>query len=109
MRLRSFFVLSVAFSLGSARFTNADDPKPALSIAETMKKELAPKLVTLQAEKIKLRDALRQLAKQTGIEVEDRRRPENVNDPEIKIDLKKVTFWQALDQIARETDLRVNL
>jgi hypothetical protein len=101
--------MSVVFSLGSARSVNSDDPKAAPSIAETMKKELAPKLVTLQAEKIKLHDALRQLAKQTGIEVEDRRRPENVNDPEIAFDLKKVTFWQALDQIAKDTDLRVNL
>jgi len=109
MRLHSVLVVCAAISANWAQFANADDPKTAPSIAEMMKKELAPKLVTIQAEKIKLHDALRQLAKQTGIEVEDRRKPENVNDPEIKLDLKKVTFWQALDQIARETDLRVNL
>src|SRR6516162_4912608 len=102
MRLQSLLALSVAFWASSAKFTNADDPKPAPPITETMKKELAPKLVTLQAEKIRLHDALRQLAKQTGIEVEDRRKPENVNDPDIALDLKKVTFWQALDQIAKE-------
>jgi hypothetical protein len=94
---------------GSTRILLADDPKPASAGVEAMKKELAPKLVTLHAEKIKLHDALRQLAKQTGIEVEDRRKPETVNDPDIALDLKKVTFWQALDQIAKEADLRVNL
>ena len=109
MQLRSLLVVSAVISLISARFASADDPKSVPSIAQTLKKELAPKLVTLQARKIKLHDALRELAKQAGIEVEDRRRPENVNDPEMKLELKKVTFWQALDHIARESNLRVNL
>jgi hypothetical protein len=82
----------------------ADDPKaPRPKAAQ---KELAPKLVTIQREKIRLREALKEVAKQTDIEVVDRRRKE-ADDPQLKLDFKNVTFWQALDTIAKEADLRV--
>jgi hypothetical protein len=96
---RLLFVL--LFALPS--FAAADEPKtPVL-------KELAPKLVTLKNDKIRLREALKQLAKQTDTTVEDRRRKEAADDPELKLDLANVTFWQALDVIAKEADLRVSL
>src|SRR5262245_7204325 len=104
--------LSLAIPLALWLGTNvaqADDPKPSNSRAEQVQKELAPKLVTFKAEKIRLSEALKRLAQQTGIEVEDRRRAEGSGDPELKLDLKGVTFWQALDAIAKEADLRVGL
>jgi len=104
--------LSLAFPLALWLGTNvaqADDPKPADSRAQQVQKELAPKLVTFKTEKIRLSDALKRLAQQTGIEVEDRRRAEGSGDPELKLDLKAVTFWQALDAIAKQADLRVGL
>src|SRR5262249_52956143 len=84
----------------------ADEPKIT---AKDSPKELVPKLVTLKHEKVRLREALRQLAKQTEITVEDRRRKEEADDPELKLNLANVTFWQALDAIAKEADLRVSL
>jgi hypothetical protein len=104
----SSLVLAGALILG-ARPATADDPKPGGSRAEEVKKDLAPRLVTLTAQKIRLREALKQLTKQTRIEIEDRRRTEDAGDPELKLDLKAVTFWQALDSIAKEADLRVGL
>src|SRR5262249_14326803 len=101
-------ILSVVVILVATYPTLADDPKPSPSRAEQVKKQLAPKLVTIQADKVRLREALEQLSKQTGIVVEDRRRDRS-DDPEVKLDLKDVTFWQALDAIAKEADLRVAL
>lgn len=66
----------------------------------------APKLFTLQASKISLGKVLTELTRQTGIRVEDRR---GEPDPTIAVDLKGVTFWQALDRIAEAARARVNL
>jgi hypothetical protein len=54
-----------------------------------------------------LAKALAEIAKQTGNVVEDRR----TNKPEEKrsIDLSNVTFWQAIEQLARDTDCRLDL
>lgn len=71
-------------------------------------RELAPRTVTLQNKSIPLSHALEQLRKQTEIEIVDRREM-RMDDPELKLDLARVPFWQALDAIAREADLRVSL
>src|SRR5262245_12442098 len=92
-----------------AKQTRADDAKKGGSRDEEVKKELAPKHVTLTADKIHLREALKRLKEQTGIEVEDRRRAEDAVDPVLKLDVKNATFWQALDAIAKEADARVGL
>ncbi len=71
-------------------------------------KELTARTITLQETNIPLSKALRELASQTGNQVEDRRREkEDVKLP--KLDLKNATFWQALDAIAKAADTRVSL
>src|SRR5262245_7891638 len=101
-------ILALVPILVAAKPTLGDRPKSNASRPEQVKQQLAPKLVTIKAEKMRLREALKHLTKQTGIEVEDRRR-DSSDDPELKLDLKSVTFWQALDTIAKEADLRVAL
>lgn len=71
-------------------------------------KELLPKTVTLQETNLPLSKALRELANQTGNQVEDRRR-EKEDVKLVKLDLKNATFWQALDAIAKSADARVSL
>jgi hypothetical protein len=75
--------------------------------AEPPEKELAPRLLTLEEKDIPLTSALAELAKQTGNRVEDRRKERD--DPRLKLELKRATFWQALDAIAKEADARVSL
>lgn len=70
--------------------------------------DLAPRTFTLQTPAITLTKALKELAKQTGIEVDDARRNQE-EDTQFKLDVKKATFWQALDAIAKQADLRVLL
>jgi len=100
---------SLSLALAAAISLLADDPKPVNSRAEEVKKELAPKRVTLAKDKIRLSEALKRLIELTGIEVEDRRKAEDAGDPVLKLDLNSVTFWQALDAIAKEADARVGL
>lgn len=69
--------------------------------------ELQPRTVTLKEDEIPLSRALKELARQTGNEVVDRRKTKD--DPRVGLDLKKATFWQALDAIAQEADARVSL
>ena len=71
-------------------------------------KELVAKTITLQETNIALSKALRELANQTGNQVEDRRR-EKEDVKLSKLDLKNATFWQALDAIAKAADARVSL
>ena len=71
------------------------------------RKDLAPRRCTIRDQAISLKDALSQLAKQTGIQV-DVRTEEKTASPSLKLDLQNATFWQALDTIAREADLRVS-
>jgi hypothetical protein len=75
--------------------------------AESPEKEVAPRLITLDEKDIPLTSALAELAKQTGNQVEDRRKEKD--DPRLKLELKKATFWQALDAIAKEADAKVSL
>jgi hypothetical protein len=71
-------------------------------------KELAPVAFTLQEANLSVNKALNELARQTGSQVEDRRREKDENKL-LKLDLKNATFWQALDTIAKAADARVSL
>lgn len=64
------------------------------------------KTITLQADRIPVSQALAELAKQTGIRVEDVR---GVPDETIHLDWKQATFWQALDALAAAAKARINL
>jgi hypothetical protein len=70
-------------------------------------KDLAPRTVTLQNKSIKLGEALDQIKKQTGFEIVDRR--EGGDNPKFTLDLQKATFWQALDTVAKEADVQIDL
>jgi hypothetical protein len=87
-------LLTVALSLSAAR---QEDDTP---------KELVPRLITLDEKDVPLSVALAELLKQTGNEIVDRRKDKD--DPRLKLELKKATFWQALDAIAREADAKVS-
>src|SRR5262249_53974832 len=69
------------------------------------KKNLAPKLVTIQDESIPLTKALALLEKQTGTKVKDLR--QDHTDVKLKLNLEQATFWQALDAIAEQADARI--
>jgi hypothetical protein len=71
---------------------------------EQIKRDLSPRLVTIDDE-LPVSKMLAELEKQTGIKVEDLREG---SDSKIRLKLNKVTFWQALDAIAREADGRVD-
>src|SRR5262245_43428067 len=75
----------------------ADEPKA------DVEKDFPSKKVTLSGS-IPLGQALTELKKQTGIEVEDR---SEAGDLPVKLNLKGVTFWTALEAIAKEADARV--
>jgi hypothetical protein len=72
---------------------------------QQIERDLAPKRVTIDDE-LPVSKMLAELTKQTGIAVEDRREG---TDAKIKLKLNKVTFWQALDAIAKEADGVVSL
>jgi hypothetical protein len=73
------------------------------SQAETLPE---PKLFTKQSSKVMLRQALADLAKQTGIAVET---APGLPDPSFPLNLKQATFWQSLDTIAASAGTRVHL
>jgi hypothetical protein len=64
------------------------------------------KIITLQADKILVSQAEAELAKQTGIRVEDAR---GVPDETIRLDWKQTPFWQALEALAAAAKARVNI
>jgi hypothetical protein len=68
--------------------------------------ELTPKLFTLQDNEVPLSRALSELARQTGNQVEDRRQARE--EVKVKLDLKGVTFWPALEAIARAADVKIS-
>jgi hypothetical protein len=90
-------------------FTNvaplhADDkPKSAAGISGA----IAASKVTIQQKEISVAQALAEVSKQTGNQVEDRR--QGKEDVKIKLDLKNVTFWQALDALAKAADANVSV
>jgi hypothetical protein len=65
-----------------------------------------PRLVTLRSDKVPLSKALAELARQTGVRVEDRR---GEGDPQITINLQGVPFWKALDALAQAAGASVYL
>jgi hypothetical protein len=72
-----------------------------------LQKDLAPRLCTIQGD-FRLKAALEELKKQTSLTVDDRRQgPNKDEDPLLKLDINKTTFWQAIDAIAKEADLRI--
>ncbi len=64
------------------------------------------KTVTLTADKTKLSAVLADLAKQAGVAVEDRR---GGADDAVTLDLKSVTFWQAVDAVAEAAHAHVQV
>jgi hypothetical protein len=92
---------------------SAEQKRRLASVRTTLKaadaqKNIQPRLCTIQDQAIPLSKALEELTKQTEIKVEDGRQNAG-DDPKLKLSLNKVTFWEALDAIAREADLQVNL
>jgi hypothetical protein len=77
--------------------TFAEEPPP--------KKAPEPQPVTL-SDTMEVSAALAALTKQTGIPVVDRR---GEPDAKVTVDLKKATFWQALDQIADAANAQVDV
>jgi hypothetical protein len=71
------------------------------------RRDLNPRLITFSKDRIPLKDALGELARQTGNTVEIRRRNED-EEPSVKMDLKNATFWQALEAIAKDADLQIS-
>jgi hypothetical protein len=96
----------LALLSGSPRTARGDETDKSKS-ALALPKELQPKLFTLQAKDMPMDKVLAELAKQTGNPVEDRR--QSKEGTKIKIDLKQVTFWQALEAIAKGADARVSI
>jgi hypothetical protein len=95
-----FLIFAVIFFLTlsfSSAFDRPDTTPPA-----------APehKFVTLQSDKLTLSQALTDLTKQTGIHLEALR---DLPDQPLHLDLKHVTFWQAVDAVAAAAKARVNL
>ena len=89
-------------------FTLALLPLPFLllpAVADGPPKLPTAKTVTLSGE-MTVNEALAALTKQTGIAVTDRR---DEPDAKITVHVNKVTFWQALDQIADRTNATVDL
>jgi hypothetical protein len=101
-RLLSAFSLVVILSLLSGVALKATGQNKSTAPAVMPER----KLFTLHSSKVMLSQALGELAKQTGIRVEAARgEPDRV----IALDLKQVSFWQALDAIAAAGNARVNL
>src|SRR5262249_6344471 len=71
------------------------------------KKNLAPKLVTIQDESIPLTKALALLEKQTG--TKPRAPRQDQTDVKRRLNLEAATFWQALDAIAEQADAAIYL
>src|SRR5437870_4660144 len=82
----------------------ADEAKPA----KDLQKETQARLISLNEKAIPLSQALKELAKQTSSELEDRREDRS-DDPKLRLKFDKATYWQAVDAIAKEADLKVVL
>jgi len=65
-----------------------------------------PHTVTLSGDSIPLSKALEELKMQTGIAVEDQ---VGAGDKTLKLDLKNITFWQAVDTIGTAAQARVSI
>ena len=67
----------------------------------------AGKPVTLTGPSVQLSKALKSLGEQSGVPVVSELGPDS--DPVLKLDLRNVTFWQALDGIAKSANARPSL
>jgi hypothetical protein len=93
-----FWLSLLAFGAAPPRAEPADPVKD---------KDIAPTQVTITGDAVELKDALARLKKQTGITVLDLRRQKS--NPPLKLDLRAVPFWQALDTIAAGAKASVSL
>src|SRR4051794_29543091 len=64
----------------------------------------APRTFTYKSDSVTLSTVLDELAKQTGVRV-DRAKAES--DRALRLDCQKLSFWEALERIARESDHRI--
>jgi hypothetical protein len=97
------FILTVIATLSMWVSANPEPSGQEKSRAPDMPER---KTVTLQADKISVSKALAELAKQTGIRIEDAR---GVPDETIHLNWKQTPFWQALDALAAAAKARVNI
>src|SRR5437868_6409587 len=79
---------------------------PILGEAQSPK-EAPRQFVMLEGDNLNVAEALSQLTKQTHVSVIDRRRTKESHT--LKLHLNNVTFWQALDAIAKAADASVSL
>ncbi len=101
MSSRLLFLIFAAIFLLLLPFVSAFDlPQTAAPTAPEQK------FVTLQSDKRTLRQALADVTKQTGIDLEG---PHDLADRPLSLDLKHTPFWQAVDAIAAAVKARVNL
>lgn len=84
--------------------------RSALSGPEHDLSDPAPTRVTLKAEGIRLSEALRQLQKQTGNPISDLREQfgAEATNPTFDLDLKEVSFHEALDEVARRAGVSIS-
>lgn len=75
--------------------------------AELANDAVKGRTLSLKGDGMPLSMALRSLEKETGMKVIDRRG--TGDDPRLRLDLEGVTFWQAVDGIARAANARVDL
>lgn len=104
MSLRRVCSLGLVLALAgamSAALVHSADPAPKPDPA----KSLTVKTVTLQVKDRPLSQVLQAIQGQTGIEV----RKGVAEDPNVELNLQKVPFWKALDEVAKAADLRVSL
>ncbi|APW60028.1 hypothetical protein [Paludisphaera borealis] len=87
-----------------------DRIRATLAAAKPDDNDAKPSRVTLQAKGIRLSDALQQLQKQTGNPISDLREQQGAEatNPSFDLDLKDVTFYEALDEVARRADVTIS-
>lgn len=83
------------------------DVRQKLHLRET-KEFISASTVTLNADSITLSDALKKIAKQTDNKLVDFRSNfgQVPDDPELSLNLEKVPFWNAMDQVADQANLK---
>ena len=81
----------------------ADEPVKSIQTH----KELQQRLFTLKTPGMPLKEVLSELCRQTGNVVVDRR--STADELLLKLDLKQVSFWQVLEEIAQSVPCRVSL
>jgi hypothetical protein len=72
--------------------------------------DATPARVTIQGKGIRLSDALQQIQKQTGNSISDLREQQGAeaSNPTIDLDLKDVSFYEALDDVARKAEVSIS-